>query len=83
MSNHITIDLFQASKQSLNLELLQKNIKKEVIGVIFFSPSFLTRNYKRWTYNMLALMLDPRFKSLKLIFFLIGWTWGSHSWKIW
>jgi len=43
MSKHITIDLFQASKQSLNLELLQKNIKKEFIGVIFFSPFFLNK----------------------------------------
>jgi hypothetical protein len=76
MSKHIKIDLFQASKKIIEFETLAKNITKEVIGVIFFLHSFLTRYYKRRRNNMLALILDPRFKSLKVIFFLIGCEHG-------
>ncbi len=40
-----------------------KNNKKEVIEVIDFFPSFLRRYDEKTTYNRLAFMLDPRFKS--------------------
>ncbi len=51
---------------------LARNIKKEVCGVIDFILSFLTRYDKRRVHNMLALMLNLRFKSLKLNSSFIG-----------
>jgi len=58
----------------LNIELgtFAKNIKKEVIGVIDFFLTFLTKYNERRMHNMLALLLDPKFKSLKLIYSFIG-----------
>jgi hypothetical protein len=46
------------------------NIKKEVIGVIDFFLTFLTKYNERRMHNMLALLLDPIFKSL--IYSFIG-----------
>jgi hypothetical protein len=51
-------------------------IKKEIIKVIDFFLSFLTRDNEKRTHNMLALMLDPRFKNLTLIFSFIGHEHG-------
>jgi hypothetical protein len=47
----------------VELGTLAKNNKKEVIGVIDIFPSFLKRYDEKKTYNTLAFMLDPRFKS--------------------
>jgi hypothetical protein len=67
----------------IKLGTLAKNIKRRSSRWFFF-PSFITRYHKRRTYNMLALILDPKFKSLKLIFFFNWlWAWGVHSWKVW
>jgi hypothetical protein len=52
----------------IKLDFWKKNIKKEVIRVIDFFLSFLTWYDERGVHNMIALMLDPRFKSLKLNF---------------
>jgi len=59
---------------NLNIELqtFAKNVKKEVIEIIDFFISFLTRYNEKKIYNMLGLMLDPRFKSLEFIFFFIN-----------
>ncbi len=58
----------------LNIEVqtFAKNFKKEVIAIVDFFISFLTRYNEKKIYNMLILMLDPRFKSLELIFFFIN-----------
>jgi hypothetical protein len=49
-----------------------KNMKKKIIGVINYFISFLRKYDERITHNLQVLMLDPRFKSLKLIFSFIG-----------
>jgi hypothetical protein len=58
----------------LNIELgaFAKNIKKEVIGVIDFFLTFLTKYNEKRMHNMLALLLDFKFESLKLIYSFIG-----------
>jgi hypothetical protein len=59
----------------LNIELgtfANNIIKKEIIKVIDFFLSFLTRYNEKRTHNLLALMLDPKFKNLRLIFYFIG-----------
>jgi hypothetical protein len=53
----------------IELKTFVKNIEKKIIGVINFFISFLKTYDERKTHNMQALMLDPRFKSFKLIFF--------------
>jgi hypothetical protein len=54
---------------NLNIKLgtFANNIKKEIIGVIGSFISLLIRLDEKKTHNMLALMLDPIFKSLILI----------------
>jgi hypothetical protein len=49
------------------LRTFAKNIKKEVISVVDSFLSFLTTYDERRTQNKLALMLDTRFNSLRLI----------------
>ncbi len=58
----------------LNIELrtFVKNIKKEVIVVDNCFLSLLEKYNEKKTHNMLALVLDPRFKSLKLTSSFIG-----------
>jgi hypothetical protein len=46
---------------------LASNIKKEVCGVLDSFLSFLKKFDERKTHNMLALMLDSRFKNLCLV----------------
>jgi hypothetical protein len=73
--NHLIFNvLIDDDDSSLNIELgtFEKNIKKEVIGVIDFFLSFLTRYDKIITRNMLALKLDFKFKSLVLIYYFIN-----------
>jgi len=67
------VDVLANDDSSLNIELgvFANNMKKEVIGAIDFFLYFLTRYDEKKTHNMLALMLDPKFKSLKLIFLLL------------
>ncbi len=59
------------SNVALELICLAPNIKKEVCGVLDSFLSFLKKFDKRKTHNMLALMLDPRFNSLCLMFSFI------------
>jgi len=75
MNHLILMDvLINDDDSSLNIELgtFEKNIKKEVIGVIDSFLSFLTRYDKIITHNMLALKLDFKFKSLVLIYYFIN-----------
>jgi hypothetical protein len=58
------------------LRTFAKNIKKEVISVVDSFLSFLTTYDERRTQNMLALMLDIRFNSLRLIYSFIGCEHG-------
>jgi hypothetical protein len=55
---------------------LASNIKKEVCGVLNSFLSFLKKLDEKKTHNMLALMLDSRFKSLCLVFSFIGHDQG-------
>jgi hypothetical protein len=54
------------------LSCLASNIKKEVFKVLDSFLSFLKIYEERKAFNMLSLMLDPRFKTLCLVFSLIG-----------
>jgi hypothetical protein len=47
------------------------NIRKEICRVLDSFLSFLKKFDERKAHNMLVLMLDPRFKSLRLMFFFI------------
>jgi hypothetical protein len=55
----------------IELKTFAKNIKK-IIWVIGFFLSFLIRYDERRIHNLLTLMLDFKFKSLRLIFSFIG-----------
>jgi hypothetical protein len=59
---------------SLHVEIIffARNMKREVIGVIDSFLSSLTKYDKKKTHNMLALMLDIKFESLRLISSFIG-----------
>ncbi len=57
---------------TLELSLLTSNIKREVCGVLDGFLLFFKNYEKNQTHNMLSLMLNPRFKSLRLVSFLIG-----------
>jgi hypothetical protein len=73
MNNVLVLDAFVDDDLGLDIELgiLAKNMKKEVIGVIDYFFFFLTKKgrkeskMKKKTHNMLALMLDSRFESLR------------------
>jgi hypothetical protein len=54
-----------------DLTLFAFDIRKEVCVVLAF-PSFLRKFGEKKAHNMCYLMLDPRFKSLHLVFSLIG-----------
>jgi hypothetical protein len=68
----------------LNIELrtFVKNIKKEVIVVVNCFLSLLEKYDEKTIHNMLALVLDPRFKSLKLTSSFIGHEYGVVIHKI-
>jgi hypothetical protein len=73
--NHLVIlDCWIDDDSNLNIELgtFAVNMKKEVCGVINYFFSFLTKYDENKVHNMLPLMLNARFKSLKLISFFIG-----------
>jgi hypothetical protein len=54
------------------LSLFTSNIKREVCGVLDGFLSFFKKYERNKTHNMLSLMLDLRFKSLKLVLSFIG-----------
>ncbi len=60
----------------IQLNFFAKNIKKEVIGVIILSYIFWQDTKKEELHYRLALMLDPKFKKLRLIFSFIGHEHG-------
>jgi hypothetical protein len=55
---------------------LVSNIRKEAYEVFDSFFSFLKKFDERKTHNMLVLMLDPRFKSLHLVFSFISCNQG-------
>jgi hypothetical protein len=57
---------------ALEFICLASNIRKEVCGVLDNFLSFLKKIGERKTHNMLALVLDPRFKNLCLMSSFIG-----------
>jgi hypothetical protein len=61
---------------ALQLICLVSNIRKEVCEVLDSFFSFLKKIEERITRNMLILMLDPRFKSLHLVFSFISYNQG-------
>jgi hypothetical protein len=56
---------------ALGLICLASNIKKKVCEVLDSFFPFLKKFDENKTHNMLALMLNPRFKSFHLMFFFI------------
>jgi hypothetical protein len=62
----------------VTLELIcwASNIRKEVCGVLDIFLSFLKKFDEKKTHNMLAIMLDPRLKSLHLVSSFIGCDQG-------
>jgi hypothetical protein len=57
--------------RTFELSLLTFNIRRKVCGVFDGFLSFLKKYEKNKTHN-LSLMLDPRFKSLSLVSYVIG-----------
>ncbi len=57
---------------ALELSLFASNIRREICGVLDGFLSFLKKYEGNKTHNMLSLMLDPRFRSMRLVSFLIG-----------
>ncbi len=57
---------------TLELSLLTSNIKREICGVLIGFLLFFKKYEENKAHNILSFMLDPRFKSLKLVSFLIG-----------
>ncbi len=57
---------------ALDLICLASNIRKEVCGILDSFLSFLYKFDERKTHNMLALMLDPKLKSFRLMSYSIG-----------
>jgi len=57
---------------ALELICLAFNIRKEVCGILDSFLYFLKKFDERKAHNMLVLMLDPRFKSLRLVSSFIG-----------
>jgi hypothetical protein len=56
---------------TFELSLLASNIRRKICGVLDDFLSFLKKCEKKKTHN-LSLMLDPRFKSLRLVSYVIG-----------
>jgi hypothetical protein len=75
MNNVLVWDVFVDDDLGLDIELgiLAKNMKNEVIGIIDYFLPFLTKEerkesmMKKKTHNMLALMLDSRFESVVIL----------------
>jgi hypothetical protein len=56
----------------IELFLLAPNIPKEVVGILNSFLTFLKIYEENKTYNILSLMLDPRFKGFRLVSFYVG-----------
>jgi hypothetical protein len=54
------------------LFLLASKIKREVINVLDSFISFLKKYENRKAHNMILKMLDPRFKSLRIVSSFVG-----------
>ncbi len=61
---------------NIKLRNLVMNMKKEVCGVIDHFFSFLTKYDEMKAHNMLSLMLDSKYKILRLISSFIGCEQG-------
>jgi hypothetical protein len=57
---------------SNELSLLAFNIRREVINVLDYFLSFLKKYENMKTHNMIFLMLDPRFKSHRIVSSFVG-----------
>jgi hypothetical protein len=57
---------------SNELSLLASNIRREVINVLDYFLSFLKKYENMKAHNMIFLMLDPRFKSLRIVSSFVG-----------
>ncbi len=69
MANLMEDDMAMASKLSMHVV----NIRKQVCDVLHGFLSFVMKYEKNKTHNMLFLMLNPIFKSFRLVFSFIGW----------
>jgi hypothetical protein len=58
-------------KMIVELFLLALNMKKEVVGILNYFLTFLKIYEENKTYNILSLMLDPRFKGFHLVSFYV------------
>jgi hypothetical protein len=67
---------------SNELSLLAFNIRREVINVLNSFLSFLKKYENRKAHNMISLMLDPRFQSLRIISSFVGREQGIALLKI-
>jgi len=56
----------------LELSLLTFNIRREICGVLDGFLSFLKKLYEKNKAHNMSFMLDPKFKSLRLVSFVIG-----------
>lgn len=77
--NHLLIlNAFIDDDSNLDIELgtFARNVKKEVCGVIDFFLAFLKKYDARRIHNILSLMLNLKFKILKLISCFIGHEQG-------
>jgi hypothetical protein len=63
------------------LSLLASNIRREICGILDGFLSFFKKYERNKRNNMLSLMLDPRFKSMKLVSFLINRKQLFPLWK--
>ncbi len=61
----------------VELNLLASNIKKKVFGFFYAFLSFLKKFVEQKTHNLLALMLNPKYKNLKIFSTFVGkdWCW--------
>jgi len=59
------------------LSCLKSNVKNKVFMFWIFFLSFLKKYEERKAHNMFSLMLDPRFKTLHLVFSLIDHEQGK------
>jgi hypothetical protein len=63
---------------SFELFLFITNIQKEVCDVLESFPSFSRKYEKKKIHNMSFFILDPKLKSLHLVFFLLTMKKGDH-----
>jgi hypothetical protein len=59
-------------KFAFELFLFATNINKEICDVLVSSISLFKKLYEERKFDMLCLILDPKFKSLCLILYFIG-----------